>query len=153
VRQWELKQSIPIEFEIDIELTERPNGMKALNRGPLLFSLPIKEEWVRKEYTKDDVKREYPYCDYDVRPLSDWNYAFHNRQFELCYETVSDLPFSTEHPPVTIKANMVHIPWSEANGFCKESPDSLTPLGEAQSVMLQPYGSTCLRMTELPCLQ
>ena len=45
---------------------------------------------------------------------------------------------------------MVRIPWKEKDGICSPVPDSMIPQGKPETVYLQPYGCTNLRMTEMP---
>ncbi len=144
--------------EINLALTfkprfeARPNGMLALWRGALLFSLPIKERWEKREYTLDGVERRYPYCDYYVYPESPWNYGF------ACLDTDRigvkahdfDAPFNPDTPPITLSLPMARIAWSETDGRCAKEPEGRKALDGVKNVTLIPYGCTNLRMTEMP---
>ena len=44
--------------------------MQVLWRGPLLYSVAIDERWEKLEYARDGVERKFPYCDYEIYPLS-----------------------------------------------------------------------------------
>ena len=149
-RRWENTSAVSVKLEFRAELTDRPNSMKALVRGPLVFALPIKAKVRRLEYVRDGVERKYPYCDYEMLPDSLWNYAFCTEDFKVVRGEIGDHPFSTEQPPIHLETQMMPIPWSENGGVCAAVPDSLMPLGEPQTVSLQPYGCTNLRMTEMP---
>ncbi len=59
--------------------------------------------------------------------------------FELVPGKIGPYPFSTEE-----------IPWKEKDGICSPVPDSMIPQGKPETVYLQPYGCTNLRMTEMP---
>ena len=165
-RKWESKEEIIVSFVFEAELKERPKGMACLWRGPLLYALPIKEEWQMKEYTKDGVERKFPYCDYEVYPKSRWNYAFKGEEGSGCnegnegnegsypftYHGVGEVPFNSITPPCTITAELVEIDWPFEDGVCQAYPTDLSPRGEPVEIDLIPYGCTNLRMTEMPKL-
>ena len=68
---------------------------------------------------------------------------------------VSDVPFSSEHPPIVVKAKAKRIPWGLESGYetvCAMLPESTIPLGGEEDVELYPYGCAKLRMTELPLI-
>lgn len=152
-RTFEGKTTIDVKLEFEPELIPRPNDMYCLRRGPLLYSVYIKEKWIKKEYTKDGVQRKFPYCDYEIYAKSKWNYAFASDSFEVAENDNFDRPFSPENAPISITADMVEIDWDFENGLCFETPRSRTPLGKPEKVKLIPYGCTNLRMTEMPYIK
>lgn len=79
--------------------------------------------------------------------------AFTVKPFEVMFEPVTDTPFSIENPPIRIKTKMVPVPWEEKGGICAISPTKRKALSEAKDVLLQPYGCTNLRMTEMPYIK
>ena len=149
-KKWENTCAVSVRLEFQAELVSRPNSLKALVRGPLVFALPIKARVSRLEYIRDGVERKYPYCDYEMLPDSAWNYAFCSEDFEVIFEKIGEYPFSPTHPPIRLKTRMLPVPWEEKDGVCAVCPNSLAPLGEAEIILLQPYGCTDLRMTEMP---
>ena len=126
--------------------------MACVRRGPLFYSIPIKEKRERVEYIKDGVERKYPYCDYYIYPESKWNYAFASDKFEF-EELPYNVPFNPENPPVAIEAEAVGIEWGFNCGHCDRLPASREPISDVQRIRLIPYGCTNLRMTEIPRLQ
>lgn len=128
----------------------RPEGMFTVWRGPLLYALPIGENWVRQEYERGGVERKFPFCDYHIFPTTDWNYAFAGDVSEfLPGEAPFDAaPFDPARAPVYVDAPMVKIPWRIENGVCTRLPDSREPQGEVEIKRLIPYGCTNLRLTE-----
>jgi hypothetical protein len=148
-RSWSGKTEIEVEYEFEICFESRPNGMKTLWYGPLLYTVAIDEKWDRVEYIKDGVERKFPYCDYNITPQSKWNYAFASDEFEICTNDF-EIPFSPEKPPVAIKTLMAEIPWGFTDGRCHEMPDEYGKLTEREKVTLIPYGCSNLHMTELP---
>lgn len=105
------------------------------------------------EYTRDGVERKFPYCDYELIPQSDWNYAFCNDKLEAIHRTVRDFPFSESEPPAVLKASVCKIDWSYADGYetvYDKIPHSTKPLSTPKVAELYPYGCAKLRMTEMP---
>ncbi len=150
-------QSMRIELTFDTVPTwiDRPHGLKTVQCGSLVFSLPISYEKRMHEYERDGVERQYPYCDYEYIPTSAWNYAYSSPFLRLERHEISDIPFHSEKPPVVIKAQVKPIAWGLEDGFetvCAKSPASRIPLGEDEEMALYPYGCAKLRMTEMPLI-
>ena len=149
------KTVITVSFETSPELIDRPNDLKCVKCGSLVFSLPIKYEKKMHEYTAKGIERKFPYCDYEYIPKSDWSYAYSSDSFTLELCEISDIPFSSETPPVVVKAKIKKIDWGFEDGFdtvCAKIPESRLPLGEEEEIELYPYGAAKLRMTELPLI-
>ncbi|MDR2687865.1 MAG: glycoside hydrolase family 127 protein [Oscillospiraceae bacterium] len=151
-RVWEGKRSLAVSMEFTPERKPRPSGMACVWRGPLLYALPIEEDWRRREYVRDGVERKFPYCDYEIFPMSKWNYGFASDQFSFERHGVGETPFQPERPPVSLTAELAEIEWECRHGVCAEKPSHLTPLGPAGRVRLIPYGCTNLRMAEMPAV-
>ena len=146
---------IEIEFDAAPTLLLRPYSLRTVKCGSLVFSLPVKYEKRMLEYEKNGIERRHPYCDYEYIPQSDWNYAYASPFFDLERRHLSDVPFSSEAPPVVIKAEVKKIPWGLKEGYesvCAKVPSSTDPITEAETVELYPYGCAKLRMTELPLI-
>lgn len=146
---------VELAFETEAELIDRPHDLKSARCGSLVFSLPIAYEKQRKEYESNGVERKYPYCDYEYLPRSEWNYAYSSPFLSCERRAVSETPFSSEQPPVVLKAEMQKIAWGLAEGYdsvCAKVPESRLPLSETETVTLYPYGCAKLRMTEMPLI-
>jgi hypothetical protein len=146
---------IEVEFETAPYLKKRPHNLYALQMGSLLFSVPVAYEKQMREYTRRGVERKFPYCDYQLIPKTPWNYAFAADRFEISRNRPGEVPFSQEHPPVTIKANMQQIAWGlkfPYKSIARKTPKSVAPISETQEIDLCPYGCARLRMTEMPVL-
>jgi hypothetical protein len=68
---------------------------------------------------------------------------------ETVFFSISDIPFSPEHPPVSVRAKMAPITWNLENGVCEAYP-SPKAIGAPVELDLIPYGCTNLRVTEMP---
>lgn len=151
-KEWNRSEEIHIYLDFVPEFRKRPSGMVCLERGPLLYALPVKSKKVMHEYEKDGVKRIFPYADYELFPQSKWNYGFVSNQFSIEEAEIGTIPFSAENPPICIRTEVAEIAWDFANGVCAEKPSSLTLLSQPKTECFIPYGCTDLRMTELPIL-
>lgn len=150
-RTWEGIATVRVTLDFACTLADRPRGMKALWRGPLLYAVAIREKWVKKEYTRDGVERKFPYCDYELYPESAWQYGFApEADFAVREKPVGAYPFDGENPPVEIQAALVPLDWPEAYGTAAAEPQSRKAQGEPRPVRMIPYGCARLRMTEMP---
>lgn len=67
-RLWEGREVLRLEIEAAPHFVRRPTGLKTVEYGPLVFSLPIRTEYRMREYTRNGVERKFPYCDYELIP-------------------------------------------------------------------------------------
>lgn len=128
--------------------------MAYVERGPLVFALPLAAKHYPWEYESHGVTRKAPYCDWIILSEQDWGYAFAEKDFQLVENPLGDQPFSREQPPLQLETRMNRIAWGTCPGqpgVCAEKPESLEPIG-TETVRLQPYGCTTLRMTLMPDL-
>ena len=151
------KTEIVISFDAEVKLSVSPSrSLRFVECGSLVFALPVKAKVRIKEYTKKDVERKFPYCDYHYKGISEWNFAYSSKDFSVCERTLGDIPFSSDAPALVIKAKVTPIDWDYSYGYetiCKRLPKSKKPIGEERDIELYPYGCTKLRMTEMPYVQ
>lgn len=146
-------REIHIQWDAAPKITERPRGLFSVRYGALVFCVPIAYEKRRLEYTKDGVERKFPYCDYEYRPKSEWQYALSGDAFAVVQRAVGDIPFSSAQPPLAIQARADRIRWGHDRrhkSVCAKFPRSTKPLGPPQQIELVPYGCAKLRVTQLP---
>ena len=150
------RRVISLSFDAEVRFEPRPYGLRAVTCGSLVFSVPVAYEMKMYEYEKNGVERKFPYCDYEYLPRSAWNYAFCGADPAPEYRGVGDVPFSSQQPPVVLRARVQEIGWGLEDGYeavCAKTPQSLVPLSAEEEILLWPYGCTRLRMTELPLLE
>lgn len=164
-KEWDGVEEVELKMEFDVEMVDRPNHLKAVRRGPLVYSVAIKEEWQeikdgeesiefnKKEPTRKTTEHVFPYCDYEIRAASPWNYAYTSEPYGYKENEIGQIPFSPEDAPAEMTAKAIRIPWSSRNGVCAEVPDSLEPVSEEEEIRLIPYGCTSIRITEIPFLR
>ncbi|MBQ8356860.1 MAG: glycoside hydrolase family 127 protein [Clostridia bacterium] len=153
-RQWSGETTVTLELEFSTEMAEGFEGMFSVKRGPLLYALPIGDEWHRLEYEKNGVLRKFPYCDYEVLPTTPFAFGFVSDKFELVEsDPETEYLFSPEGAPVALETELAPVEWGEENGHCKAVPESRKATGKAEKMRLIPYGCTNLRMAVLPMIE
>lgn len=147
------KLEADVAFDVKPRFVDRPYDLKSVKCGSLVFSVPVRFKRRMLEFERDGVERRMPYCDYELIPVSDWNYAYCSDSLEVCRKGVGDVPFSSYEPPVTVKTAVKKIDWGYEDGYdtvCAKIPESREPIGDEVEIELYPYGCAKLRVTEAP---
>ena len=155
-KKWNGEEKIEIELFDTPRFKKRPYSLQVAEWGPLVFALPIKARWEMLEYEKNGVERKAPYCDYHLHTESEWSYGFADTELSLEFKEGDKYPFSTDCPSVVLKANLSKIDWGFEDGYddvANHVPNSRVALSPSESLTLIPYGSTKLRMTEMPIVR
>ena len=158
-KSWNGEESLKLHFPMKARATRRFNNAVVLERGPLLFSLQIGEEW--KRVNKDKPHRELPHADWEVHPTTSWNYALDidektlERDIVFKEHPMGENPFSPGGAPVSAMVDGVKIgSWTLVKGSAGPPPPSpVQAQGERETLKLIPYGCTNLRVTEFPTLK
>ena len=149
-------RQIEISFRTEPYFKARPHNLYTVQCGSLVFSAPVRYEKKMFEYETNGVTRKFPYCDYELIPVSDWNYAYCGGSLEVKQNAVSKIPFAEAAPPVVIRAKVRKIDWGLEDGYetvCAKVPESRIPISEEREIDLYPYGCAKLRMTEMPVVE
>ncbi|HEK85647.1 MAG TPA: transcriptional initiation protein Tat [Candidatus Aminicenantes bacterium] len=156
-RIWKYGDQVSLKLEIPIKIRfwEKMGRSASIRRGPLWYSLEIKEEW-KKAGGSDDWPA------WEVLPGSAWNYALildvQNpekyikvvEKKELAYQ-----PFSLEAAPIILEAKAKRLPGWKADGkMVGKVPPSPVRSSEAEEIIrLIPMGGARLRITCFPWIK
>jgi DUF1680 family protein len=150
---WSGTQTLGLHFSMEPRLFRGFNDAVAIERGPLVFALPIEAEWKK-------VKDNPRFADWEVYPKSTWNYALQldreHPERSIAFENRGDGKdlFSTRGAPVIARVKGRRIPaWGLERGAAAPPPNSPVESTEPlEDLTLVPYGCTDLRITEFPLL-
>lgn len=140
-------------YKMELQLETRKNSFRTLNYGPILFSIPLKHKLKIVEYTKNNVERKFPYCDYYYELNDEWRYGFINKSFKIV-EKEYNLPFDRKKPPLILEGEFALLNWEIKKGYQNIPQDKYININKRKiKLKMQPYGSTYLRMTEIPLVE
>ncbi|MBS4219141.1 glycoside hydrolase family 127 protein [Bacillus sp. FJAT-49711] len=152
-REWNPNDRIEIQLPMQVQLEERNNNAISVNRGPLVYVLPIEENWIQ-------VHERERFHDWEVYPASAWRYALtQNAEFDVEVEENMDLhyqPFKANHAPIRLltKGRLLSN-WMMKQNSAAAPPKNPKPYANAleETIQLVPYGCARLRIGEFPVLK
>jgi hypothetical protein len=152
-RPWKAGDRIQLKFPLRPGFTRGYNDSVSIDRGPLVFSYPIGEDWVK-------LRDRGMTADWQVFPSSQWNYALAVSEKTIGEAPVTERPvgsspFSLKEAPVTLRVEARRLPsWQAIDGAADPVPQSPVTSEEPQeSVTLVPYAAAKLRVTAFPVLK
>ncbi len=157
-RTWSGGDSVTVKLPMSIQTLAGPSRAVAINRGPLVYSLRIGEQWTVR--TPDPLKRGFD--EFELHATTPWNYGLQldpaNPASSLLFTNVATPlnPFDPAQPSVALIARARRLPgwtigWRGTHAF--EPP--VSPAASAspmETVMLVPFGSQHLRLSWFPYL-
>jgi uncharacterized protein len=153
--KWSGSKTLHLRLPMEARLYQGYNGAVAIERGPLVFALPIETEWKK---LRD--RPNLPFDDWEVYPKSPWNYALEidreHPERAIVFEdrAIGANPFSPAGAPVVARVNGRRlVRWGLERGAAAPPPQSPVISRERlEELTLIPYGCTDLRLTEFPIL-
>ena len=160
-RVWRNEDLVELELPMKVKLNRWVENSVSVERGPLVYSLKIREDWT-------EVENSDKYGNFsEVRPIDPWNFGLleaaildPEQGFELILKTKvwGYYPWTLETVPLALLTRGKQIPdWKLYREMAGPLPHSL-PLKHLQGeepevIMLIPYGCTTLRITEFPVVR
>ncbi|MBW8687994.1 beta-L-arabinofuranosidase domain-containing protein [Chitinophaga rhizophila] len=154
-RTWKEGDQVVLRFPMEVGITEHVNRSVTVARGPLVYGLKMDAAYtIRKEHP---VKGFY---DYEVKPVSPWNYALEinpqdpGRSVKVVQRPMPENPFEQSVTPVTLSLKGRRLPsWKVADDVmhAAEVPESPVASNEQlEDIILTPYGSENIRISNFP---
>jgi hypothetical protein len=152
-RTWQAGDVINIKFPFEPRASRWFNQSIAFERGPLVFSLPIGETWVK--LTDRGLT-----ADWQVFPNSQWNYAVAldpdngASRLVVSQAPISERPFSAKPASLSLRVKGRKLPgWRPEDGAANPVPPSPVSSDQPEeTIALIPYAAAKLRITAFPLI-
>lgn len=157
-RKWAAGDTIELTLPLQPRVTTGYRESVSISRGPLVFSYPIGEDWVK-------LRTRGMTADWQVFPTTQWNYALalnasalHEgaaANFSVEEPPIGGTPFSLEGAPVRVQVTARKLPgWRAEDGVAALVPQSPVTSDEPEErLTLVPYAAAKLRITSFPTLK
>jgi hypothetical protein len=149
-RTWNRGDVVELRLPMNPKIVRGYNNSISISRGPLVFSYPIGESWVK-------LRDRGMTADWQVFPSTQWNYALAVSESTVANITIHEnevgaSPFSLAHAPVKLQVEARKIPaWRAVDGVADPVPQSPVATPEkAEVITLVPYAAAKLRITSFP---
>jgi uncharacterized protein len=153
-RTWKHGDRVEISFPMQPRVNRGFHDSISIDRGPLLFSYPIGESWVK-------LATRGMTADWQVFPSTSWNYALDldaddpARSIQIKEGEVAESVFTARQAPVRLAVKGRKVPaWRAEDGVADSVPQSPVRSEEPQeNLTLVPYAAAKLRISAFPRLQ
>jgi len=155
-RRWATRDEVKLILPMELRTSRWYENSVAVERGPLVYALKIREEWKK---VRDERFGDY----YEVRPRDPWNYGLLAKSlqnmkegFEVVHKRKAvKQPWNLENAPIEIETRGKRIEkWVLYDDMAGPLPCSpcRQAAGPEEEIKLVPYGCTTLRISEFPVI-
>jgi uncharacterized protein len=153
-REWKPRDLVEIEFPMALRTSRWFNNSVAIERGPLVFSFGIGEDWVKlRDYGLSSA-------DWQIFPATPWNYALSidadapESSIKIVEGQITTQPFTSRSTPIHLLAKARQLPdWVAEDGAANPVPSGpVTSKIPEETIKLVPYAAAKLRITAFPQL-
>ncbi|MFN7996320.1 MAG: glycoside hydrolase family 127 protein [Bryobacteraceae bacterium] len=152
-REWHKGDIVDLTFPMHMRVKSWAHDSISLERGPLIYSLRIGENWKK-------LRQKGTAADWEVDPTTPWNYGLvidpnhPDRSVTIEEKPLGQYPFSPEGAPVILRVKGRQVPeWKVVKGSAGPLPRSpVRSTQPVQTLELIPYGAAKLRITAFPRL-
>lgn len=150
-REWHAGDRVEVTLPMTPRITHGYHDSVTVERGPLVFSYGIGEDWVK-------LRDRGLTADWQIFPTNQWNFALeadavsNPKAIEVVEGKMSSVPFTRRGTPIQlrIKARRVND-WRAEDGSANPVPKSPVSTNEAEeTITLIPYAAAKLRITAFP---
>jgi len=150
-RTWKAGDRVELKLPMPPRISRWFHNSVAVERGPLVFSFPIGESWVK-------LRNRGMTADWQVFPTTAWNYALSiddaapEKDIAATETEVGEAPFSARHTPIrlSVKARKLND-WRAEDGVANPLPQSPVASDQPEeTISLIPYAAAKLRITAFP---
>lgn len=147
-RTWKPGDTVELTLPLEARAAKGFNDSIAFERGPLVFSYPIGEDWLK-------LRDRGMTADWQVYPTTQWNYAVNTSSPKATETLVTDKPFTLKGVPIKLEIKARKLPaWVAEDGVANPVPQSpVTSDQPEETVTLVPYAAAKLRITAFPELK
>lgn len=147
-RHWQPGDVIELNLTNKVRLERGFNEAVSLQRGPLIFALPVGEAWVK-------LRPRGLTADWQVYPTTAWNFGVIVKESVTHGEqALGPVPFSMKPAAVTLRVAGRLVPtWKAEEGAADPPPQSPVDTSSndpPQWLTLVPYATAKLRITSFP---
>ena len=173
-RTWKNGDKVELELPMQLQVQQWKDNKNSIsvNRGPLTYSLKIKEDYIKADSKKSAIgdskwqetadPEKWP--SFEIFPGSAWNYglAYKGEDPAAFFQVIKknwpsdNFPFTPQNVPVMLKAKAKQIPsWKiDQYGLTDTLPSSpVTVAGQVETVELIPMGAARLRVSSFPVVK